>query len=137
MRSRRHPWGFPWISGKAKANCDLGNSFVHQTLEATLAAHGAGTKFLVEHPEDLGLTSSGGEPASIWMLDELLAVNASTNAHTAALFQCTDGADYGKPTRLWGTLPLLKDLPHTGLPTFTNMGKYKGPLPSTCGHCHA
>ena len=100
LRSRRHPWGFPWLTGPALAKCTLGNSFVKQTFEAVLAPHGAGTKFLVEHPEDLGLTSTGGEPASIWMLEELLAIHTSTGAQTAALFQCSFGADYGKPTRL-------------------------------------
>ena len=130
LRSRRHPWGFPWLTGPALAKCTLGNSFVKQTFEAVLAAHGAGTKFLVEHPEDLGLTSAGGEPASIWMLEELLAIHTSTGAQTAALFQCSFGADYGKPTRLWSTLPQLAELPHAGWPRFDAKGHYRGPLPA-------
>jgi hypothetical protein len=137
LRSRRHPWGFPWLSGKALIKCNLGNSFVKQTLEAANAAFDAGTQFLVEHPEDLGVTSSGGEPASIWMLEDLLATHSRTSAHTAALFQCTFGAPYGKPTRLWGTLPGLTTLPHQGWPMFSKQGNYQGPLPKTCGHQHS
>ena len=71
VRSRQWVWGFPWLEGRWKKDCDNGNCFIRKTLEASALAHSVGCKFFIEHPEDLG-TTAAGFPASIWILPELL-----------------------------------------------------------------
>ena len=53
-----------------------------RSMEACRTAHTAGAVFLWEHPEDLGVTSKGGNPASVWALEEMFALAASTQGAT-------------------------------------------------------
>ena len=137
VRSRSHPLGFPWLQGKLLAKCRMANLFIEKSIEASTIAHAAGAAFLWEHPEDLGVTSHGGNPASIWMLEELVAMAKATNSSTCAIHQCKYGLDAAKPTRLMGTVPALKDQPFQGWPQFTKTGAYIGPLPVNCGYKHS
>ena len=54
LRSKRFPWGFPWLSRRNKEACELGNLLVRLTLECCALAHKSGCAYLIEHPEDLG-----------------------------------------------------------------------------------
>ena len=140
VRSRVHPLGFPWLQGKQLAKCGMANLFMEKSIEASLVAHSAGAVFLWEHPEDLGVTGNGGNPASVWALEELIAMARSTSSATCAIHQCKYGLDAAKPTRLLGTLPGLKAQPFQGWPQFTKTGHYKGPpnalRPQTSAEAH-
>ena len=83
------------------------------------------------------MTPSGGTPSSIWALPETFAVNAEIGGASAAFYQCSLGTDFPKPTRIWGTIRGIQDMPHHTWPTFGRAGKYLGPLPASCGHRHS
>ena len=86
----------------------------YRSLEASRAQYDAEGAYLLEHPEDLGVTSNGGNPASIWQWPEVRQLQVDTKAVTTALHQCDDklfnapgamtAADYPKPTRLLSNL---------------------------------
>ena len=115
----------------------MATHFVRLTHEAFRLCASLGIATLCEHPEDLGTTPSGGTPSSIWALPETFAVSSEIGGSSAALYQCAFGTDYAKPTRLWGTLKRISSLPHCQWPSFSQHGKYLGPLPPSCGHRHA
>ena len=95
-----------------------------------------GSFYVLEHPEDLGKHSTGQFPASIWQLDDILAF-ANEGDFYGALFQCYLGADLSGPTRIMGNLKGLDQwVRHQGPPTFSDDGRYLGPLPAWCGHRH-
>ncbi len=73
---------------------------------------GTHTKWLIEHPENLGMTTNG-DPGSIWQLPEFLALAKQADATTCARFQCRFQAQSSKPTRLLSTmkLALSHDMP--------------------------
>ena len=133
VRDRRHPWGYPWLQKKDFARCHNGNIFVRFSLQACHAAFSCGCKFLLEHPEDLGVTRDGFSPASIFNLSEMSELITETSACTSAFYQCLLGASSCKPTRIVTTLPGMQLFPKSGLPTFHKDGRYSGPLPDKCG----
>ena len=139
VRSKKFPWGYPWLSGRHLQGVTTANLFVRQTLEGCLAAHTAGAAFLAEHPEDLGTTDDLQQPASIFAMEELHKLCQQTGAITAAFHQCPWGAPSSKPTRVVSTLDLEADssncLYHSW-PKFDKKGFYLGPLPRKCGHNH-
>ena len=116
VRSREHPWGFPWLEGEDLLRCNIGNTLVLKSIECATAIHNAGGRYIWEHPEDLGALYDGRMPASIWQTSQMTGLAARTGATTAALHQCdprADGScciDYPKPTRLLGTLPAMSRL---------------------------
>ena len=62
IRSREHPWGFPWLSQRHRRDADLGNVLIQFTLEVlrVLDAHphaatGEQVRVFGERPEDLGV----------------------------------------------------------------------------------
>eukprot|EP00973_Karenia_brevis_P043529 6031565-Karenia_brevis.AAC.1 len=55
--------------------------------------------WLTEHPEELGSTSSGDVPASIWRMSSLISL-VDKFGFTGALYQRGLGAESQKPTRL-------------------------------------
>ena len=122
---------------KLRSQCDQGNAFVHLTLEGCTAAHDAGAWWLIEHPEDLGRTKTGDDPASIWQLPEVRNLAASCGAHCFAVHQCHFGAGTSKPTRFATTLPATATVGHPGWPDLDDNNKYRGPLPAGCGHRHS
>ena len=95
----------------------------------------ARTKFLLEHPEDLGAVEEQW-PASVWQLDDTLELASLFEACCGALFQCHHGAETPKPTRFLGTLAEMKKHLHIGWPSFSSSRIYQGPLPAHCGHLH-
>ena len=136
LRSKRYPMGFPWLEGAQLLKCRQANLLVSRSLEIAALAASIGAFFLIEHPEDLGTTATGGDPASIWSLEEVFQLQRNTSATTCVFFQCTFGLDAQKPTRLLGTLPMMAGQQWRSWPKFTNQGKYLGPLPMGCGHKH-
>jgi hypothetical protein len=119
------------------------------------SAYTAGSLFLGEHPEDLGKSSTGEVPASIWADEE---VRSLPGVQTGAIFQCPFGAKTSKPTRLvanmdfqqpnWyddkddGWPSLLGDegaddsFFYSGWQILDSKFRYIGPLPAICGHKH-
>lgn len=83
VRSREHPWGFPWLSKRHQKDAELGNVLIQFMIEVlqVLEQHPhcqEGTLVLVfgEHPEDLGAIWREEDgvkmfPASIWQLQEI------------------------------------------------------------------
>ena len=83
IRSREHPWGFPWLSKRHQKDADLGSTLIRFMIQVLqeLELHPSsvdGTEILIfgEHPEDLGTIwrEEDGmkmEPASIWQLPEV------------------------------------------------------------------
>ena len=71
LRNRQHPYGFPWLDGTNRSKVDKANTLVQFTVESCLRAARSGAFYLAEHPEDLGTTASGEQPASIWQLSEM------------------------------------------------------------------
>ncbi|CAE7668058.1 unnamed protein product, partial [Symbiodinium microadriaticum] len=130
LRSSTYVWGFPWLEASQRELADRGNFFIHQCIRAVKLQLSVGKFFLWEHPEDLGTTSQGDHPASIWQLPEVRALGA--NAATWALHQCNFGGSSSKPTRLLSNLPAALPL-HMGWPKFSTSGSYDGPLPR-CPH---
>ena len=129
LRSSTYVWGFPWLEASQRELADRGNFFIHQCIRAVQLQLSVGKFFLWEHPEDLGATSQGDHPASIWQLPEVRALGA--NAATWAIHQCNFGGSSSKPTRLLSNLPAALPL-HMGWPKFATSAAYSGPLP----RCH-
>eukprot|EP00973_Karenia_brevis_P095490 12427581-Karenia_brevis.AAC.1 len=71
----------------------------------------------MEHPEDLGITSSGDVPASVWRMTSLRTF-VDDHGFAGALYQCGLGAESQKPTRLATNLDLLRPFLKLGWPTF-------------------
>ena len=139
VRSSEYAYGFPWLQGPDQARCTTANILVDRSIKAILAGHDskARTRFLLEHPEDLGINRNGDTPASIWRLEEVQVVARDTKAISGALFQCAFDDDAPKkPTRFMSSCQGLRKIVYQGPPIFWGNGKYKGPLPKFCGHHH-
>ena len=137
-RDRQNPWGFPTQAPGQRRRAEKGNVFVHFTIRAIIAgqtalARGHRVASLLEHPEDLGMTSRG-EPASIWQLQDLRKAFGNAKFLTVAGHQCQFGVDRKKPTRLYTDMEGFEDFGHVGWPVFDAGGWYVGPLPKDCGH---
>ena len=120
----------------------MGNEFIHFSIRAIAHAQlarrkGLQVRCVLEHPEDLGKTTNGGEPASIWQLPEIRTAFDGTPFVTVAGHQCQfPGVDRKKPTRLLSDIAAMGDFGKRGWPTFDSRGFYTGPLPQSCGHRH-
>ena len=135
LRNFNCPRGFPWLSQHHRAVVEEANLFVDRCIKACLVCHSAGGKFIIEHPEDLGLVKDE-RPGSIWQWTEILDLIPTCGAITFAIQQCHFGALTPKPTRFLGTLATDDKRCHAGLPRFDKIGAYRGPLPKSCGHVH-
>ena len=65
LRNINWPRGFPWLSQHHCAVVEEANLFIDRCIKACLACHASGGKFIIEHPEDLGLVKDE-RPGSIW-----------------------------------------------------------------------
>ena len=137
LRSRRYQRGYPWLTGKQKETTVKENTLVDRSIQAIRAGakSEAATRWLLEHPEDLGDTSTGGTPASIWQWPEIVELLEEEEATEGALHQCRyPGAASAKPTRLAGTLLGLEKMLYVGPTAYDEQSMYIGPLPRGCGH---
>jgi hypothetical protein len=141
LRDSRHPFGFPWRTGKRKSKCAAGTGmakFACDVLRLALTTTRNQQSWLpvlvlLEHPEDLGRTKKG-TPASIWQLPWTRELQ-DHGALRGAMHQCHYGAPFAKPTGLLFNFGELVPLVSLGFPTFDpRTGAYKGPLPRSCGH---
>ena len=114
LRSRLYPLGFPWLSDSHRALVEHGNQLVSFSFSVCTAALQNSIPFLLEHPEDLGMTATGHTPASIWQLPEAVALYTHENVMTFAVYQCQFGAASPKPTRFLSAHLLL--ILQTGIP---------------------
>eukprot|EP00973_Karenia_brevis_P042676 5905744-Karenia_brevis.AAC.1 len=88
----------------------------------------------MEHPEDLGRTSKGDDPASLWQLKQVRDL-LRHGVFTGSMYQCHFGALSAKPTRWLGNITAFAKHLHLGWPQFdNNNNSYQGPVPNTCGH---
>ena len=117
VRSAGYPWGFPWLSNANKEFVECHNFFIRKTSQLCHHAYEHDTRFLVEHPEDLGAVR-GERPASIWQLPEVRDLVYRTSATTWAIHQCEFGADTLKPTRFLSDIPEAAKEKHQGWPQF-------------------
>ena len=97
VRSREHPWGYPWNHGGDRKRAEKGNEFVLFALRGIRAAQqakrrGHWVRSFLEHPEDLGRTPRG-TPASIWQFEDTRKAFGEFKAMTAAGHQCQFGVD--------------------------------------------
>ena len=136
IRNFQHPWGFPWLTGANFRLIQDHNYLLTQCILTMQHCISSSTDFLFEHPEDLGVTTSGERPASVWQLEEMRAFVVNGNACTFAIYQCNFGAESPKPTRLMTSLSQALSFPFQGFPTFSSQGHYEGPLPSDCTHSY-
>ncbi|CAE7761061.1 unnamed protein product [Symbiodinium sp. KB8] len=85
---------------------------------------------LLEQPEDLGAVTAGSRPSSMWQRASFRTIADHPRALHVAFHQADFGTPYPKPTRLLlATRQPLPDAMHRGLPSFDDLGFYKGPLP--------
>ena len=131
LRNSTYVWGFPWLESSQRELADRGNLFIQQCARAVQLQLAAGKYFLWEHPEDLGRTSNGESPASIWQISEVRSLLSEAGS-TWAINQCDLGGSSAKPTRLLSNLPAAVPL-HMGWPAFGSSGEYAGPL-KRCKH---
>ena len=126
VRNLLNPLGFPWLLGAQLKECTDANELVDLVIELAYAMHSVKGQYLIEHPEDLGCTREGHMPASIWQLAAVRDLATETQAHTAAIFQCSPPGsadtpgDIPKPTRFMGTTSALATAPFTGWPQFND-----------------
>ena len=131
LRLAHCPRGFPWLSGPMKDGANQANALVDFSA-AMMSAHlkqNPNATGLIEHPEDLGVVSSGHHPGSIWQFSNVKALLDLPGVCWGALAQNNYGTPYPKPTRLLGRLPGLQLCLSMGPPTFSSTGIYDGPLP--------
>ena len=129
LRSARFPRGFARLKAKDRQKTEEANTLVDFAVEALTEIVKRGGLALLEHPEDLGKRTEGGEPGSVWRWGSVEALAKLPGVTWGALFQRDWGAPYSKPTRLLGNLPILTNILFEGPPCFAD-GWYKGPLPS-------
>ena len=145
IRSRVHPWGFPWLSKKHLKDAELGNVLIRFMIEVLnvltdhpLTPEGYNILVFGEHPEDLGVIwreedNMRMEPASIWQLPRQLVDSSSPlQLFTVVFNQCCWGAPYRKPTRLLTNLTSLHQRGPTSWPTFDGQMAYTGPAVNLC-----
>ena len=136
LRSRLYPLGFPWLSDSHRALVEHGNQLVSFSFGVCTSALQNSIPFLLEHPEDLGMTADGHTPASIWQLPEAVTLFEYENVMTFAIYQCQYGASTPKPTRFLSSITATGTMRFMGPPSFDSSDKYLGPLPKYCGHHH-
>ena len=87
-RSRQYPRGYPWLKGKEKQKTMAANLLVDRSLESIRRGREskAHTKWLFEHPEDLGDTPQGA-PASVWQWSQMIETISEHGAIEGAMYQ--------------------------------------------------
>ena len=135
VRNLSYPRGFAWLSGSDKSRCELADLLVDRSLDVMEWATSiiSNVLWLVEHPEDLGRTRKGDDPASLWQLKRVRDLHVG-DVFTGAMYQCKFEAPTSKPTRWMDNITAFKRHLHLGWPVFDKHRAYQGPLPASCGH---
>ncbi len=137
MRTKRFPWGMPWVHGSISSRLNDENALIHMIfkcmqsfLEAARESSSPRWLALVS-PEDLGAIGDDS-PASLWQLDELHHLADAFCLHRSAFCQCRLGPSaQARPTGLLTSHPPPTGSCKSGWPKIAN--EYLGPLPKTCG----
>ena len=145
LRSKEHPWGYPWVKRRFQHELDLGNELVRFSIEvwATVDKHpqsvdGLPVFLFGEHPEDLGQVKREEDgmqfnPASIWQLEEIRRlVDKQGPVQTVGINQCCWGAPWRKPTRLVTTAVSVQAWGPCQWPVMDEDNAYQGPLERNC-----
>ena len=85
LRSREHPYGFPWLRHSFSQQVQLDNDFIFQAVESAIACCDHNSYFILEHPEQLGVASDDAIPATPWDLLEVQDLIPRCSAVTFAL----------------------------------------------------
>ena len=93
MRSAKYPWGFPWILGRRRSKLRQANRLIKKATLACAAGDEAGTPYVLEFPEDLGMSRGGGLPQS----GSLRARRALPRRQTATVLRCIS-VGLGRPS---------------------------------------
>ena len=48
LRTKQHPWGFPWLQGRLKDNIDTANLLIRRSIEACNVAYDHGVSYILE-----------------------------------------------------------------------------------------
>ncbi len=141
MRSRRFPWGEPWVSGANSSRLNDENELMHLVIRcmtdwlrdhATSDAQAKKWLALIS-PEDLGPTSIH-DPASIWQITDLHDLARKHLLHRVAFCQCRfSETKQPRPTGMLTTAMPPGGVFKLGWPRIYDT--YLGPLPHHCG-CH-
>ena len=145
LRSKEHPWGYPWVKRRFQHELDLGNELVRFSIEVWAAVDkhpqsvdGLPVFLFGEHPEDLGQVKREEDgmqlnPASIWQLEEIRRlVDKQGPVQTVAINQCCWGAPWRKPTRLVTTAVSVQAWGPCQWPVMDEDNVYQGPLERNC-----
>ena len=134
LRNAAYPWGFPWLSSENWAQVRQGNEFVKKSFHLCKLFALRDKFFLLAHPEDLGATADGSQPASIWQVKEFSELMRIPARMSFAIFQCQFGADTPKPTRFACNIPSARLHHCDSRPIHNACGTYLGPLLPVCPH---
>ena len=97
IRNAAYPRGLPWNTVRDRARANISNLVHDRTWMAIEAAVPAGTGFLLEFPEFLGVNRRG-TPATLWN-DDALERKQSLKATSVAHYTCWWGPDRRNPIR--------------------------------------
>ncbi len=137
MRSRRFPWGMPWVHGNISSRLNDEHVLIQMTFDCInsflrLAGETNATRWLtLISPEDLGPVGDDAPP-SLWQLKELQQLAERFQLHRAAFCQCRHApSKHARPTGILASHPLPPGVSKKGWPKISD--SYLGPLPRTCG----
>ncbi len=137
MRSKRFPWGMPWVHGDTSSRLNDENVLIQMTFNCMssflrLAGKVDATRCLIFiSPEDLG-PAGDDAPPSLWQLKELQQLADRFHLRRAAFCQCRHGpSKHARPTGILASHPLPPGVSKKGWPKIADT--YLGPLPRTCG----
>ncbi len=137
MRSRRFPWGMPWVHGGISSRLDDENVLIQMAFECMGSFLRAGSGIdtprwlALASPEDLGPVGDDAPP-SLWQLNELHELAESFKLHRSAFCQCRlEPSKHARPTGILTSHPPPTGVCKRGWPKITT--KYLGPLPRACG----
>eukprot|EP00965_Chrysotila_dentata_P000554 18135-Pleurochrysis_carterae.AAC.1 len=96
--------GLPDVPSQHARELAQANEIVRRTAQLLRAAHSSGAEYILEHPADRGALSSPiflhKRHAPIWIVPEVQALRADTDASLITFPQCALGAPAQKYTSL-------------------------------------
>ena len=135
LRSKEWPWGFPWLTRRFRETAEGSNTqieFILQTLQ-TVTKESPQTRWALFQPEDLGTARCTTNPASLWQLPE---IQEWTRAHGLVRMTASQCEFHSSSTRcpigFLSTASFYSKRIRIGWPSFSQEGRYLGPLPQNC-----
>ena len=135
LRSKEWPWGFPWLTRRFRETAEGSNAqieFILQTLQ-TVTKENPQARWALFQPEDLGTAKCTTSPASLWQLPE---IQEWTRSHGLVRMTASQCEFHSSPTRcpigFLSTASFYSNRIRIGWPSFSQEGRYLGPLPQSC-----